>query len=151
VKKDKVTPTPVSKDDDENSQESYTTNIKTIIVQAQEQLDSKEIDNDQYETLVKQVLQINEKRQIVEMQRKEAQGNNTNKRLHNLLGHSEDDMSFSSENESRNAKNSDGSRKTNAKRTERNRKHKREFDERDEGRHEDQGEFFFVVMKSCSE
>jgi hypothetical protein len=56
--------------DDENSQESYTTNMKTIITQAQEQLDSKEIDKDQYETLVKQVLQINEKRQIAEMQRK---------------------------------------------------------------------------------
>lgn len=54
---------------DDSSQDGLNTNINIIMAQAQEQLDSEKIDLEQYNNLVKQVIQINETQKIREAKR----------------------------------------------------------------------------------
>ncbi|XP_053668555.1 uncharacterized protein LOC128718962 [Anopheles marshallii] len=59
-------------EDDDNSMDSMNANIKTIIAQAQEQMDKGEITPEQYSILMKQVIQLNETQKIRQAQRKES-------------------------------------------------------------------------------
>ncbi|XP_058118043.1 uncharacterized protein LOC131260360 [Anopheles coustani] len=56
-------------DDDDNSMDSMNSNIKTIIAQAQEQMEKGEITPEQYSILMKQVIQLNETQKIRQAQR----------------------------------------------------------------------------------
>uniref|UniRef100_A0A182PRR4 Pre-mRNA cleavage complex 2 protein Pcf11 n=1 Tax=Anopheles epiroticus TaxID=199890 RepID=A0A182PRR4_9DIPT len=56
-------------EDDDNSMDSMNANIKTIIAQAQEQMDKGEITPEQYNILMKQVIQLNETQKIRQAQR----------------------------------------------------------------------------------
>uniref|UniRef100_A0A1Q3FY43 Pre-mRNA cleavage complex 2 protein Pcf11 n=1 Tax=Culex tarsalis TaxID=7177 RepID=A0A1Q3FY43_CULTA len=57
--------------DDDNSQDGMNANIKTIIAQAQEQMEKGEITPEQYNILMKQVIQLNETQKIRQAQRME--------------------------------------------------------------------------------
>uniref|UniRef100_A0A182QI56 CID domain-containing protein n=1 Tax=Anopheles farauti TaxID=69004 RepID=A0A182QI56_9DIPT len=57
--------------DDENSMDSMNANIKTIVAQAQDQMAKGEITPDQYNILMKQVIQLNETQKIRQAQRME--------------------------------------------------------------------------------
>ncbi|XP_049279637.1 uncharacterized protein LOC125762019 isoform X1 [Anopheles funestus] len=59
-------------EDDDNSMDSMNANIKTIISQAQEQMEKGEITLDQYNILMKQVFQLNETQKIRQAQRIES-------------------------------------------------------------------------------
>uniref|UniRef100_A0A182K1H3 CID domain-containing protein n=1 Tax=Anopheles christyi TaxID=43041 RepID=A0A182K1H3_9DIPT len=56
-------------EDDDNSMDSMNSNIKTIIAQAQDQMDKGEITPEQYNILMKQVIQLNETQKIRQAQR----------------------------------------------------------------------------------
>ncbi|XP_058455421.1 uncharacterized protein LOC131432880 [Malaya genurostris] len=56
---------------DDNSQDGMNANIKTIIAQAQEQMEKGEISPEQYNILMKQVIQLNETQKIRQAQRME--------------------------------------------------------------------------------
>ncbi|XP_053671318.1 uncharacterized protein LOC128721574 [Anopheles nili] len=55
--------------DDDNSMDSMNSNIKTIIAQAQDQMEKGEISLEQYNILMKQVIQLNETQKIRQAQR----------------------------------------------------------------------------------
>uniref|UniRef100_A0A182NQP0 CID domain-containing protein n=1 Tax=Anopheles dirus TaxID=7168 RepID=A0A182NQP0_9DIPT len=55
--------------DDDNSMDSMNANIKTIVAQAQDQMEKGEITPDQYNILMKQVIQLNETQKIRQAQR----------------------------------------------------------------------------------
>ncbi|XP_039447770.1 uncharacterized protein LOC120427014 isoform X1 [Culex pipiens pallens] len=57
--------------DEDNSQDGMNANIKTIIAQAQEQMEKGEITPEQYNILMKQVIQLNETQKIRQAQRME--------------------------------------------------------------------------------
>uniref|UniRef100_A0A182M518 PCFS4-like zinc finger domain-containing protein n=1 Tax=Anopheles culicifacies TaxID=139723 RepID=A0A182M518_9DIPT len=59
-------------EDEDNSMDSMNANIKTIIAQAQEQMEKGEITPDQYNILMKQVIQLNETQKIRQAQRIES-------------------------------------------------------------------------------
>uniref|UniRef100_A0A182SS17 Uncharacterized protein n=1 Tax=Anopheles maculatus TaxID=74869 RepID=A0A182SS17_9DIPT len=59
-------------EDDDNSMDSMNTNIKTIIAQAQEQMEKGEITLEQYNILMQQVIQLNETQKIRQAQRIES-------------------------------------------------------------------------------
>uniref|UniRef100_A0A182VVW6 Pre-mRNA cleavage complex 2 protein Pcf11 n=1 Tax=Anopheles minimus TaxID=112268 RepID=A0A182VVW6_9DIPT len=59
-------------EDDDNSMDSMNANIKTIIAQAQEQMEKGEITPEQYNILMKQVIQLNETQKIRQAQRIES-------------------------------------------------------------------------------
>ncbi|XP_061504313.1 uncharacterized protein LOC1281907 [Anopheles gambiae] len=56
-------------DEDDNSMDSMNANIKTIIAQAQDQMEKGEITPEQYNILMKQVIQLNETQKIRQAQR----------------------------------------------------------------------------------
>ncbi|XP_050071761.1 uncharacterized protein LOC126559634 [Anopheles maculipalpis] len=62
----------LTEDDDDNSMDIMNTNIKTIIAQAQEQMEKGEITPEQYNILMKQVIQLNETQKIRQAQRIES-------------------------------------------------------------------------------
>uniref|UniRef100_A0AAG5D028 Pre-mRNA cleavage complex 2 protein Pcf11 n=1 Tax=Anopheles atroparvus TaxID=41427 RepID=A0AAG5D028_ANOAO len=59
----------LEQDDEDSSMDSMNSNIKTIITQAQEQMDKGEITPEQYNILMKQVIQLNETQKIRQAQR----------------------------------------------------------------------------------
>ncbi|XP_055637701.1 uncharacterized protein LOC129776214 [Toxorhynchites rutilus septentrionalis] len=61
---------------DDNSQDGMNANIKTIIAQAQEQMEKGEITSEQYNILMKQVIQLNETQKIRQAQRMEMMKRN---------------------------------------------------------------------------
>ncbi|XP_055540446.1 uncharacterized protein LOC129727068 [Wyeomyia smithii] len=61
---------------DDNSQDGMNANIKTIIAQAQEQMEKGEITLEQYNILMKQVIQLNETQKIRQAQRMELMKRN---------------------------------------------------------------------------
>ncbi|XP_055372303.1 uncharacterized protein LOC129606180 [Condylostylus longicornis] len=63
---------PIVEEFNEDSQDGASENIRTIINQAQELLESKSISSDQYNTLVKTAMQINETNKLKEAQRRES-------------------------------------------------------------------------------
>lgn len=56
---------------EETSQDGIDNNIKIIMTQAQEQLDSKQINLNEYNDMIKQVIQLNEKQKVREAERRE--------------------------------------------------------------------------------
>lgn len=56
---------------DDTSQDALDSSIKTIMAQAQEQLDNQSITADQYQSMVQQVIQLNEAKKIQEAERME--------------------------------------------------------------------------------
>ncbi|XP_058825556.1 uncharacterized protein LOC131685686 [Topomyia yanbarensis] len=61
---------------DDNSQDGMNANIKTIIAQAQDQMEKGEITPEQYNILMKQVIQLNETQKIRQAQRMEMMKRN---------------------------------------------------------------------------
>lgn len=61
---------------DDNSQDGMNANIKTIVAQAQEQMEKGEITPEQYNILMKQVIQLNETQKIRQAQRMEMMKRN---------------------------------------------------------------------------
>ncbi|XP_058062799.1 uncharacterized protein LOC131212794 [Anopheles bellator] len=59
----------VDEQDDDSSMDSMNANIKTIVAQAQEQMEKGEINLEQYNILMKQVIQLNETQKIRQAQR----------------------------------------------------------------------------------
>lgn len=62
-------------DVDETSQEALDSSIQIIMAQAQEQLDNQAITPDQYQSMVQQVIQLNESNKIKEAERMEKRTN----------------------------------------------------------------------------
>ncbi|XP_059622586.1 uncharacterized protein LOC132265822 [Phlebotomus argentipes] len=60
--------------EDPSSQDANDASIKIIVAQAQEQLDTQAIDQEQYNSMMKQVMQLNETNKVKEAQKREAGG-----------------------------------------------------------------------------
>uniref|UniRef100_A0A1L8DCG8 Pre-mRNA cleavage complex 2 protein Pcf11 n=1 Tax=Nyssomyia neivai TaxID=330878 RepID=A0A1L8DCG8_9DIPT len=58
--------------EDTSSQDASDANIKIIVAQAQEQLDTKAIDQEQYNNMMKQMMQLSETHKMMEAQKREA-------------------------------------------------------------------------------
>lgn len=82
---------------DESSQDGNDANIKIMMAQAQEQLNNKSIDMEEYGTMIKQIFVINESKKIREAERREYIKHNTDPwQQVDLTPISEDEIGFSS-------------------------------------------------------
>ncbi|XP_055694535.1 uncharacterized protein LOC129796532 isoform X2 [Lutzomyia longipalpis] len=71
--------------EDTSSQDANDASIKIIVAQAQEQLDNKSIDQEQYNSMMKQVLQLNETHKVKEAQKREAGDDAARRKLRNQI------------------------------------------------------------------
>ncbi|GAB0098150.1 hypothetical protein DMENIID0001_138570 [Sergentomyia squamirostris] len=58
--------------DESTSQDANDASIKIIVAQAQEQLDNESIDQEQYNSMMKQMMQLNETKKLMKAQKREA-------------------------------------------------------------------------------
>lgn len=87
--------------DDDISQDCTDNNIQIMMTQAQEQLDNKDIDIEEYGNVMKQIIEINESKKIREVQRRERiikrrSGSNGSWQQNDLQPISDDEIGFSS-------------------------------------------------------
>lgn len=91
---DKSKVRPVRVDFETDSQDGMEDNLKIIMSQAQEQISNGSINPAQYNTLLKQLVQINENKKLQEAQRRESLGSSASNKSHieNLTPISDDEL-----------------------------------------------------------